>query len=177
MASIYNILEWDSEKTYNVHDIVEWGGYSYYATKGDEQYPNKNKAPEIGSIWWNGVTSVTTRGSARPWPLFFWDGSYGLAMTHEPKVSVVQFADGYEQRMPDGLAVDLLRLDMNFESRNEVEATAIIHFLTSKQGHKAFYFATPFPHNILKKFICPSWSYTVNFENNYSIQAMFKEVS
>jgi phage-related protein len=177
MASIYNILEWDGNKTYDVHDIVAYGGNSYYAIKGSTEYPNKDKTPEIGSIWWDGVTSVTTRGDTKAWPYFFWDGSYGLSISHEPRISSVQFADGYEQRMADGLSSDLLSLDMSFESRSNAEATAIIHFLTSKQGYKGFYFKAPAPHNILKKFRCPNWSYTINFEDNYSINASFKEIS
>jgi phage-related protein len=169
MASIYNILEWDDAKAYGTHDIVKYGGYFYYSLQPN----NSNHQPEIGSVYWNGVVNV----GSKSWPYFFWDASYNTSIDSEPKVLSIQFGDGYEQRMADGLNHDLVKFSLSFERRNKQESVAIAHFLSARQGYKAFYYRAPEPYGVLKKFVSASWSSQINFDNNYTINAEFKEIS
>jgi len=180
MASIYNIDAWDEDYSddhgdYGEHDIVKYGSDFYYCTL--KHTSDTNKAPTVGSIFWNGVTTITAAGATRAWPYFFWAPAYNINISHQPRILSIQMGDGYEQRMPDGLNHDILQFQLAFDKRKEKEATAIIHFLAARQGYKAFYFKTPSPYGVVKKFVCKDWSSSLVYNDHYSVNATFSEKS
>ncbi len=180
MASIYNISEWDEDYSdtygdYKVHDIVKYGDAFWYCIKAHTSATAD--FPEIGSENWDGQTNIPINNVQQAWPHFFWVPSFNLSVSHNPKLLSISFGDGYEQTMPDGTNHDRLQFDLTFEKRSEEEAAAILHFLSTMQGYKAFYFKTPQPYGIYKKFICKSWSSQLVFEGNHSVSVSLMEKS
>tara|TARA_Y100000588_G_C14167586_1_gene887654 strand:- start:476 stop:997 length:522 start_codon:yes stop_codon:yes gene_type:complete len=173
MASIYNIAPYKASKTYNTNDIVSHGGYFYYS-KTDASSGN---TPSIDSVHWAGTIKIQSGLSQVENPYFFWAASYGGNVQHEPKVKTIELGDGYVQRISEGTHSNLLSLQLSFTNRSEAESTAILHFLSAKEGYKSFYYKAPAPYSVIKKFVCASWSSTFNFQDDYNIQAVFQEVA
>ena len=179
MASIYDILGYDSNKTYEKNDIVKNGGYYWYAL---QPVPTSNAPPTPGdsSGYWGGVIEAAlTTHSAGPTstkPYFFWKPAYGVQVNNAPRVQTIKYGDGYEQRFKDGIFNNLLNISLNFSGRNEREATAISHFLDEKEGMDDFFFTPPSPHQNIRKFICKEWQTIMEFNDSYNISVTFQQV-
>jgi phage-related protein len=173
--SIYNVATHSnsSSQAYGLNDIVKHGDYYYYCTQA---HPDANAAgrPSDTSLYWNGTTVF---GDAGTLPYFFWRPSYNYSVKLEPRNRVVSFGDGYEQRTPDGIQNNLLQIDLTFPTRNEDEASAILHFFHTRNASEGFVFYPPKPYNVAKRFKCSSWDSTVAFQGNFSIKAVFAETS
>jgi len=173
--SIYNILPYNSSTVYAVQDIVsytgEWNGFSlstgylYCTTAG----LGITSTPSTTS--WDGWTTINGETKTK----FIWIPSYGANVSQQPRNLNMKFGDGYESRMADGINNDLLTLELNFEDRGIPETTAILHFLTQRNGRESFVFTPQPPYSASKKFICRSWRDTQTFYGNYNIQAVFEE--
>ena len=179
MASIYNIQPHAVGNPYKKHDIVEQSagsGEFWYALQGHTS--TAADTPDTGASYaslWGGFIHVSKTNSEEPH--FIWEPDYNLQTTTAPKIQSVQFGDGYEQRLTDGINNDLLKLTISFNGRNEKEATAISHFLSARKGKDPFYFRVPEPFDATKKMICRSWSSTLIFHDNFNISGQFEEVS
>ena len=101
----------------------------------------------------------------------------GMSRSSTPSVHKISFGDGYEQRTPDGIQNNLLQIDLTFPTRNEDEASAILHFFHTRNATEGFVFYPPKPYNVAKVFRSPSWDSTVPFQGNFSIKAAFIETS
>lgn len=179
MASIYEIDNYNpGGNSYVKNDVV--AGYGAGGTTLGRFYynlgntPTNAIAPEVtgGDAYWGGYTTYNNTTV----PHFFWIADYGAGISSEPQVDVIQFGDGYEQRTPQNISADLLKLDLSFNNRDEKEATAIAHFLHTRGAKEAFAFTPPSPYGSIRKFICRSWDVTMAFHNNFSIKASFEEV-
>ncbi len=170
--NIFNISNWSNSEVYSKFDIVKHEGLFFYSSRED----NLDKTPVVGSSYWSGLINITLTGVTKAHPYFFWAPSYGVQTDNEPKVVSIKFGNGYEQRMADGANNDLLSLTLNFNNRSEKESESIVHFLASREGYKSFYFKLPPPYNIIKKFVCKSWSSQLEFDNNISVSVIFEEV-
>ena len=170
MASIYNINGWDSSGNtkYSVNDIVTHNGKFYYCI----QYHEDKREPSVGSVYWGGTTTAT----AGEEPHFIWAPSYSANIRQQPKVISVQFGGGYEQRLKEGINSGLISIELKFEARSLIETTAIVHFLTDKEGYRGFWFMTPPPIGVLKKFVCEDWTTAQTFDDNYTISSTLKEI-
>jgi phage-related protein len=180
MASIYEVDTWvlgaGSHLPYTKNDIVERLGKFYYNIV-DIPTATQNYQPEstsVYNIYWGGWTPYGTANTIIPH--FFWIPSYAPSIESEPKVDVIKFGDGYEQRTPQGLSTNLLKLDVSFDKRDEAETAAISHFLHARGATEAFAFMPPSPYASMKKFVCRSWGVTMTFQNNYVIKGAFEEV-
>ena len=94
MASIYNVSKWLSSSTYKKNDFVEDSSISqryWYSSQDD----NNSNSPAVGSAYWNGNINITIDGATSVEPYFFWDPSYNLTVSHEPKINSIQFGEGY----------------------------------------------------------------------------------
>jgi phage-related protein len=180
MASIYEIDNFVAgSSSYVKNDIVLCGpcgnaeqdsGRYFYYTGPDSTY-----APTPGNsaqTVWGGYTTYNNAVI----PHFFWVPDYGTSVSSEPKVEVIQFGDGYEQRAPQNISADLLKVDVTFDNRDEKEVTAMAHFLHTRGAKDAFAFTPPSPYGSMKKFVCRSWDINMNFHNNFSLKASFEEV-
>ncbi len=58
-------------------------------------------------------------------------------MTHEPRVKVIKFGDGYEQRFKDGINNQLKRYQLNFVEKMET-GKAIDEFLRARGAVESF---------------------------------------
>jgi phage-related protein len=176
MASIYNVLNWDSTggTNYQINDIVkDTNGVFWYATKAN----NSTTTPAVGSTDWGGNITITIDGTSTTQPYFLWSPSFNMSTAHQPRVKSIKFGDGYEQRIKDGINNKALNVRLSFESRNEEEAKAILHFLHARESWEPFYFKVPAPYSITKKFVCKSFNNQFIFADNYTIQCELTEVS
>ena len=191
--SIYNVGQWFSSVPYSKHDIVariEYIGsgtnrvpkdikYYYAARASTGQDPETSPGlPNYSSIYWKGYIDVN--GKAKP--SFLWTPSYNVSTKHNPRVNVVKFGNGYEQRNADGLFSSLINIDLTFEKRSEKESKNIIHFLKSRKGVESFVFEnlpnlyadnTAGGHR--KRFVSATFNSTFVFFNNYTISATFSQ--
>ena len=173
MASIYNISSWVGGTGYKKNDIVKNGDKFWYASQDNDD----GTTPAVGSSFWNGYINITIDSVSTVEPYFFWSPSYNVSVNHEPSIHSIQFGDGYEQRIKKGINNNRLNLSLSFESRNEREAAAILHFLHTREGYGHFYFKAPKPYSLIKKFVCKRFNSTFVFADNYNIQCEFIEVS
>lgn len=174
MSSIYDISNHSSSTNYLKDDIVKHGGRFWYALQD-----HSNQTPSVSSSYWGG--NITAPNSTHPnaasitAPYFLWTPAYNMSVSHDPKVKSIKFGDGYEQVIKDGINNDLLTVSVNFEGRSVQEATAIIHFLESRQGKDIFFWRPPSPYNSLKKFICRQFQSAIAFQDNMNVSATFQE--
>jgi len=188
--SIYNVENWVSGASYSKNDIVARISYA-----GVPSTPNKvptsikyyyaltdtsgTTHPESDTTKWGGYTTI---GKNKFIPLFLWKPSYNISTKHNPRVNVVKFGNGYEQRNQDGLFASLIQLDITFEKRTEKEARAILHFLKARKGVESFtikelpdLYADNTAGGFRKRFVCPNFNSNYVFFNNYTITASFTQ--
>ena len=173
MASIYEIPNWTDGVTYSKNSIA----YDSHATGAEYYYVisesvTSSTKPHNDSTNWGGYTTYNNATI----PHFFWVPDYGTSVSSEPQVDVIQFGDGYEQRAPQNISADLLKVDVSFDNRDEKEVTAMAHFLHTRGAKDAFAFTPPSPYGSMKKFVCRTWDVSMNFHNNFSLKASFEEV-
>ena len=169
--SIYSIPDWEASTNYKVNDIVKNGSFFYYALINHTS--TASFASDLSSLYWGGVTP-DDNGISKPH--FIWVPSYGSNVNNQPKVKTMQFGDGFQQRVRDGISNILIKIDLSFESRSYEEATAILHFLFAREGVESFMFTPPQPYNRKKRFVCNSWEDVRTFYNSLTIRAQFEEV-
>lgn len=179
MSTIYSINDWENNVTYKKHSVVKNGPYYYYAI-------SPHTSPAVGSFsdiytyinnylnLWGGIT-LDENGAINS--KFIWIPSYNSSTNSQPKIKLIKFGDGYEQRIKDGINNYLLDLDLSFENRNLEEVTAILHFLYTRQAKESFLFTPLSPYATQKKFVCRAWSDSQTFYNNYTVRAKFEEVA
>jgi len=123
--------------------------------------------------FWGGET-LDSNGELKP--EFFWTPDVQNKINHQPKVKTILFGDSYAQRIKDGVNNNLLQVELKFERRRLNEATAILHFLASRQAKESFLFTPRRPYNKRKRFIASQWTDTENSYNNITIDVRFDEV-
>jgi phage-related protein len=174
MASIYDTISgWQSPVVYSKYSIASGQSDRYYYSLRDNN-TNNNPNSTLQSNWdgyiiQNGIQV----------PFFFWKPSYSSSVDFSPRINRIKFGNGYEQRVPDGFNTNLITISLTFDARAEKEAVAILHFLTTMNGQIAFIYNVPevlSKSSFNTKFICPNWTTTYNFYQNYTINATFEEV-
>lgn len=88
---------------------------------------------------------------------FTWTPDAGAAGEHEPSRRTVKFGDGYEQRAPNGINVDMAKWSsLSFSGRSAAEGAAIAAFLKARGGTESFTW-TP-PGGTSGNYVCPKWT-------------------
>ncbi|QTL40607.1 phage tail protein [Xenorhabdus budapestensis] len=106
-------------------------------------------------------------------PEFTWRPQDNYEVSHEPRVKVVKFGDGYEQRIKDGINNQLKRYQLNFAGSAETGRT-IDEFLRARGAVESFVWRSS-DDNQLRTFVCRSW--TVNRHRvRWSVSCVFEEV-
>jgi len=171
------VADWASSVAYQKFSIVKYNDKIYYALV------DHTSGGSFDSTKWGGYTTdpfgsvisnEDTTDSERPH--FFFTPSYGVNVANQPRTKITQFGEGYQQRIPESINNNLLRLSVTFENRSAREATAILHFLNARNGSQAFLYTPPEPYATMKLFACFNWSEQSQFYNNISINAEFTEV-
>jgi phage-related protein len=163
--SIYQILNWQQNTSYNLYDIYIYNNLYYYANR------NHNSGYSFNSNYSNGVLSFNGINK----PNFFWKPSYNSNISVKPMIRKTQFGDGYSQVTPDGINNILLPFNLIFDKRSDAHARSIIHFLTVRKGAESFVYSPPFPFNINKLFRCEEFTHTAVFSDNNTVTATFIE--
>lgn len=104
---------------------------------------------------------------------FTWIPDYEATENSRPRVSRVQFGDGYEQRMTFGLNTDPKDWDLVFTGRTNIERDEIRSFLRARGGVEAFTWTAP--GSDPGKFVCDEWRVTLNVHNYNTITATFRQ--
>ena len=99
--------------------------------------------------------------------------TYGAQKTSQPKVTAVQYGDGYEMRAVFGLNQNPKSWALTWEI-SEANADTIETFLDARAGQESFDW-TP-PRGTAGKYVCEEWQTTLSNCNNNQIRATFREV-
>lgn len=173
-----NVPVWISGTTYKKYEMVTSNNFTYYSLTN---HSGRVTSPESDPNFWGGrqidpYGSTLTESSSKERPYFFFQPSYGISTAVEPKVQIIKFGDGYEQRVQDGINNSLLKLSVSFNSRTSMETAAILNFLKERSAVESFLFTPPEPYAILRNFVCRSWNHTIVFFDNNDITTTFEQV-
>ena len=103
--------------------------------------------------------------------------TYGQQKISAPLTRTVRFADGYEHRILFGLPAHQNGKIYNFTFNvSETDADTIETFLDARAEDSASFDFTPPGESAASKYVCPSWSKSIPYNNRATIQATFKEV-
>ena len=103
--------------------------------------------------------------------------TYGQQKRSAPLTRTVRFADGYEHRILFGLPAHQNGKIYNFTFNVSVtDADTIETFLDARAEDSASFDFTPPGESAASKYVCPSWSKSIPYNNRATIQATFKEV-
>jgi phage-related protein len=106
---------------------------------------------------------------------FTWAADYGASKEKKPVVKRIQFGDGYSQRATFGLNTSPQKWSLRFSSISTSVADAIDAFLEAAGGVSTFDW-TPPDTVTAGKFICESWTRTIDRFGLYTITATFEQV-
>ncbi|WP_198199768.1 MULTISPECIES: phage tail protein [unclassified Gilliamella] len=104
---------------------------------------------------------------------FNWEVAPSMSVIAEPKVKIIKFGDGYEQRIKDGINNDLRTYSVTLNVHRD-DAPVIDAFLTRQGGVHAFKWREPNTNRLITV-KCPSWSTNVK-NTSVSITTTFEEV-
>ena len=103
--------------------------------------------------------------------------TYGQQKRSAPATRTIRFADGYEHRILFGLPAHQNGKIYNFTFNvSETDADTIETFLDARAEDSASFDFTPPGESAASKYVCPSWSKSIPYNNRATIQATFKEV-
>tara|TARA_Y100001963_G_C6720904_1_gene419085 strand:- start:18 stop:365 length:348 start_codon:yes stop_codon:yes gene_type:complete len=103
--------------------------------------------------------------------------TYGVVKTSSPKTKVIQFADGYEQRILFGLAQHQNPKEWRVTFVvSEADSDTIETFLDARANDSASFDWTAPKESAASKYVCASWTKTIPYLNRATITATFREV-
>lgn len=103
----------------------------------------------------------------------------GLNSSNTPRTFTVEFGDGYEQRVANGINALAQSFSVSFNTRPKAEIDDIIAFFVNKEGVTAFSFTYADSNNSGEttiKVVCEDWSQSWDYDNFYSASATFRKV-
>jgi len=100
---------------------------------------------------------------------------YNYTITRQPAVNVINFGDGFEQRLTQGLNQNPITLNLKFDL-SQTDSTTAVDFLNARITDGAsFTFLVP-NENVTKNFVCQSYPTTVPFLDRVVLTCTFREV-
>jgi len=103
----------------------------------------------------------------------------GLNSSNTPRTFTVEFGDGYEQRVANGINALAQSFSVSFNTRPKAEIDDIIAFFVNKAGVTAFSFTYADSNNSGEttiKVVCDDWSQSWDYDDFYSASATFRKV-
>jgi phage-related protein len=101
----------------------------------------------------------------------------GFQRASTPKVHVVTFGDGYEQRIADGINNLSQSMNVTFNTRPKAEIDDLVAFFESLGGVNKFRMTIDDSNgNETIKVVCKSWNQTWNYDNFYSLSTTLERV-
>ncbi len=106
------------------------------------------------------------------------EASFPVRKTSKPIAKTVVFADGYQHRIIFGLPQNQNPKSFIFTWKNlsEQDSDTIETFLDARANDQDSFDYTPYNESSSMKFICRSWSKSMDFPNLASINATFEQV-
>ena len=103
-----------------------------------------------------------------------------LTRSNNPRTFTVQFGDGYEQRIQEGINNISHTFSVSFNNRPKADIDDIIAFFINKGGTTAFSFTYP-DSNVgggekTVKVVCEDFNQTYSYDDFYSCTASFRRV-
>jgi len=102
--------------------------------------------------------------------------SYGAQRSNAPKTRTVQFGDGYETRLLYGLNQNPKEWNVRWNNISETDADTIETFLNARAADSASFDWTPPDETTSYKWVCPSWTKTIEYPTLATIEATFRQV-
>ena len=110
---------------------------------------------------------------AQPFP--FANPKYGYTVTRSPKMNVLSFGDGFQQRLTKGLNQNPVSLNLRFDL-SQTESNTAITFLNARiTDGESFTFTIP-NENVNKNFTCTNYNTSIPFLNRVILSCTFQEV-
>jgi|TARA_Y100000052_G_C2912703_1_gene63450 phage-related protein len=100
---------------------------------------------------------------------------YNTRITPKPKVNIVSFGDGYEQRLTEGLNQNPLIVNLVFEVSQSVANTAITFLNARIESGASFDYTLPSEASA-RKFVCTTFPRTIPYLNRVRLTCVFREV-
>ena len=100
---------------------------------------------------------------------------YNTRINARPKVNILSFGDGFEQRLTEGLNQNPLSVSLTFEL-SQADATTAITFLNSRVEDGASFDYTLPSETSSRKFVCTSFPRSIPFLNRVTLTCTFREV-
>ena len=103
-----------------------------------------------------------------------------LTRTNNPRTFTIQFGDGYEQRIANGINSLAQEMEVTFKTRPKAEIDDLVAFFESLQGVSKFRFdladSNAGSNTETTKVVCQEWSQTWEYDDYYSLNATFRRV-
>lgn len=103
-----------------------------------------------------------------------------MVRTSTPKLHLVKFGDGYEQRIANGINNLEENYSISFNNRTKAEIDDIIAFFENKAGVTAFTYTVPDTNEsgneVAIKVVCSTWKKTYVYGDYYSATGTFRRV-
>jgi len=106
---------------------------------------------------------------------FTYTVDFSSAKRTQPKISNIQFGDGYAQRIAQGINNVSSNWSVSFVNRTLEEATEIENFFIARGGTESFDW-TPPREEIEIKVVCTSWERSFSNPVSDTIRATFEQV-
>lgn len=106
---------------------------------------------------------------------FTWTPDFSATKNSKPTVSVIKFGDGYEARQSQGINTNPKSWSLRFMNRTTAEIDAIEAFLDGLGATQSFDW-TPPRASTSSKFVCRTWSRSIDHATTDSITATFDQV-
>ena len=102
--------------------------------------------------------------------------TYGASKSSAPSTRVVQFGDGYEQRIVSGsINNDAKQWSLNWSNISEADADTLEAFLEARKGIENFDW-TPPDTDTAYKWVCGKWTKSIPYNGRANISATFRQV-
>lgn len=105
---------------------------------------------------------------------FTFTPDFGLSVAYKPRVRAVQFGDGYQQRVADGINTGTDAWNLTFAVRDDTETNQILAFLQARGAVEAFNWTAPDGTSAV--FVCSEWNRTFDRFGQSTITATFRRV-
>mgnify|MGYP003125471041 CR=1 FL=1 len=100
---------------------------------------------------------------------------YNTRIDAKPKVNILSFGDGFEQRLTEGLNQNPLSVNLVFEL-SQADASTAITFLNARVDDGASFDYTLPSESSSRKFVCTSFPRSIPFLNRVRLSCVFREV-
>ena len=103
----------------------------------------------------------------------------GLSRQSTPRVLRIQFGDGYEQRIAEGLNSSQESYQISYSNRPKAEIDDIAAFMDEKKGVTSFNYVIPDTNNggeTTIKVVCDQYNLVYVRDSSYTFTATFRRV-